>query len=142
MQVRNNIFSSFFFYIMVHLVMHLPEEAIHRRPIYLRWMYPFKHFLSSLKKYARNHAWLEGSIVEAYIVNEALTFCLMYLSGIETRYNRLERNWVENEDGNIKKISVFDTQYRPIGNITLITLENHLQNKVEWYILQNYSEIQ
>ena len=40
----------------------------------------------------RNKARPEGSIAKAYSVNEALTFCLMYLSGIETRFNRGERN--------------------------------------------------
>ena len=83
------IFPPVFFDIMVHLVMHLPEEAFHRGPIHLKWMYPFKRFLDSLKKYVRNHARPEGSIAEDYIINEALTFCSMYLSGIETRFNRL-----------------------------------------------------
>ena len=40
----------------------------------------------------RNKAQPKGSITEAYSVNEALTFCSMYLSGIEIRFNRGERN--------------------------------------------------
>ena len=43
-------------------------------------------------QYVRNKARLEGSFAEAYTVNEALTFCSMYLRGIETRFNRGERN--------------------------------------------------
>ena len=86
------IFPLTFFDIMVHLVMHLPEEAIRGGLVRLRWMYPFECFLGSLKKYVKNYARPEGSIVEAYIVNEALTFCSMYLSGIETKFNRLKRN--------------------------------------------------
>ena len=124
-----------FFDIMVHLVMHLPGEAIREGHVHLRWMYPLERFLGSLKKYVRNRAQLEGSIAKAYIVNEDLTFCSMYLNGIETRFNKLERNWVEDEDNNIKKIFVFDNRYRPIGKMTSVTLENHLQNNVEWYIL-------
>ena len=58
-------------------------------------MYMFERFLGALKKYIRNLARPEGSIAEANIVNEALTFCSMYLNGIETKFNRLERNWVE-----------------------------------------------
>ena len=99
-------------------------------------------FLGALKKYVRNRARPEGSIAEAYIVNEALTFCSMYLSGIETKFNRLERNWVEEECNNIKKISVFDNHFRPIGKMTPITLDNNLRNKAEWYILQNCFKIQ
>ena len=79
------IVPSTFFNIMVYLLMHLSEEAIRGGPVHLRWMYPFECFLGSLKKYVKNRARLEGSIVEAYIVNEALTFCLMYLSGIKTK---------------------------------------------------------
>ena len=67
-------------------------------------MYPFECFLGALNKYVRNRSRLKGSIVEAYIVNEALTFCSMYLSGIETKFNRRERNWVDEEGNNIKKI--------------------------------------
>ena len=39
------------------------------------------------KSYVRNKAYPEGSIVEAYIVNESLTFCSQYLLGIETKFN-------------------------------------------------------
>ena len=127
---------------MVHLVMHLPEEAIRGGLVHLRWIYPFESFLGSLKKYVRNRARPEGSIAEAYIVNEALTFCSMYLAGIETKFNRPNRNWVEDEDSNVKKISVFETRCRPIGKMTPITLDNHLRDKAEWYILHNCSEIQ
>ena len=45
-----------------------------------------------MKKYVRNKARPEGSIAEAYTVNEVLSFCSMYLSGIETRFNRGEKN--------------------------------------------------
>lgn len=82
---------------MVHLVMHLLEEAIREGPVHLRWMCPFEHFLRSLKKHVRNYTHPEGSIAEAYIVDEALTFCSMYLRGIETRFNRQERNWVDDD---------------------------------------------
>ena len=110
---------------MVHLVMHLPEEVIRGGPVHLWWMCPFERFLVVLKKYVKNCARPEGLIAKAYIVNEALTFCLIYLSGIETKFNNLEQNWVEEEGNNIKKISVFDNHFRPIGKMTLITLENN-----------------
>ena len=77
------IFPLTFFDIMVHLVMHLPKEVIRGGHVHLRWMYLFERFLGSLKKYGRNDARPKGSIAEA-IVNEALIFCSMYLSGIET----------------------------------------------------------
>ena len=56
----------------------------------------------------------------------------MYLCGIETKLNGLERNWVEDEDNNINKISVFNNWYRPIRKMTPITLDNNLRNNAEW----------
>ena len=46
----------------------------------------------SIKKYVTNRARPEGSITEAYIVKECITFCAMYVDGIETVHNRPERN--------------------------------------------------
>nr|XP_051210888.1 uncharacterized protein LOC127328322 [Lolium perenne] len=37
-------------------------------------------------------AWPEGSIAEAYIVDECLTFCSRYFDDVETRFNRPSRN--------------------------------------------------
>ncbi|KAK1578443.1 hypothetical protein Q3G72_030296 [Acer saccharum] len=77
---------------MVHLAVHLPIEAKLAGPVTYRWMYPFERYLGTLKKYVRNKAKPEGFIAEAYLVNEALTFCSMYLDGIEIKFNPPKRN--------------------------------------------------
>ena len=136
------IFPPAFFDIMVHLIMHLPEEAIRGGPVHLRWMYPFERFLGALKKYVRNRARPEGSIAEAYVINEAMTFCSMYLTGIETKFNRQERNWVEEDSAHDDKISVFQNRFRLIGKMTVINLPNEAWKKAEWYILDNCEEIE
>lgn len=128
------IFPPALFDIMVHLVMHLPDEAIRGVHVHLRWMYLIERFLGTLKTYVRNRARLEGSIAKTYVVNDALTFCSMYLSGIETIFNRLERNCVEEVAVVREKLFVFQTRYRPIGKMTPITLDETLQNKAKWYI--------
>ncbi|XP_035546653.1 uncharacterized protein LOC118348671 [Juglans regia] len=86
------IFPPAFFDIMVHLAIHLPDEALLAGPVQYRWMYPFERYLGKFKRYVRNRARPEGSIAEAYVHVECLTFCSMYLNDIETRYNREERN--------------------------------------------------
>ncbi|KAH7576566.1 hypothetical protein JRO89_XS01G0110900 [Xanthoceras sorbifolium] len=48
--------------------------------------------LHRYKTYVKNKARSKGSIAEAYIVNESLTFCSMYLHSIETQFNRIHRN--------------------------------------------------
>ncbi|KAL0298760.1 UNVERIFIED_CONTAM: hypothetical protein Sradi_6535800 [Sesamum radiatum] len=64
------IFLPAIFDLMEHLIVHLPYEARVRGPVQYRWMYPFERFLRELKKKVKNKAFVEASIVEAYIVEE------------------------------------------------------------------------
>ncbi|KAA3450247.1 transposase family TNP2 [Gossypium australe] len=63
-----------FFDVMVHLAVHLPEEALLRGPVQYGWMYPIERRLYTLKRYVRNRARPEGSIAEAYIADENVGF--------------------------------------------------------------------
>jgi hypothetical protein len=60
---------------MVHLAVHLPAEAMLRGPVQFEWMYPVERRLYTLKRSVRNKGRPEGSIAQAYVVEEALTFC-------------------------------------------------------------------
>ncbi|XP_026416083.1 uncharacterized protein LOC113311461 [Papaver somniferum] len=71
------IFPPAFFDVMVHLDVHLPREAKLVGPVGYSWMYPIERFLGTLKRYVKNRARPEGSIAEAYILKECLTFCSM-----------------------------------------------------------------
>jgi hypothetical protein len=57
----------------------------------------------------RNQARPEGSIVEAYVANEALTFCFRYFTAddVATRFNQVGRN-KENANLSIDGTSCFD----------------------------------
>ncbi|XP_062085691.1 uncharacterized protein LOC133791790 [Humulus lupulus] len=133
------IFPPAFLDVMVHLMIHLPQEAIDGGPVHMRWMYPFERYMKKLKHYVRNKARPEGSIAEGYVVDEALTFCSMYFKGVETRFNRPDRN--VDAIPSLKKLSVFQSQGRPIGKKTLTTLDDELKKTAEWYILNNCIEI-
>nr|XP_043625559.1 uncharacterized protein LOC122596982 [Erigeron canadensis] len=74
-------FPPSFFYVMVHLVSHIVYEIKACGPVFLRYMYPFERYMGILKKYVRNRARLEGSIVEGYASEEILEFCNDYLRG-------------------------------------------------------------
>ncbi|XP_068339217.1 uncharacterized protein [Pyrus communis] len=89
------IFPPAFFDIMVHLPVHLADEAALAGPVQYRWMYPIEQYLQTLKRYVRNKGRPEGSIAEAYLVDECLSFCSMYLTDVESRRTRKGRN----EDG-------------------------------------------
>ncbi|XP_042980213.1 uncharacterized protein LOC122310386 [Carya illinoinensis] len=106
------IFPPAFFDIMVHLAIHLPDEALLAGLVQYRWMYPFKRYLGKFKRYVRNKARPKGSIAEAYVHVECLTFCSMYLNDIETRYQRVERNVDLPEQSNEEFFSVFSQKIR------------------------------
>ena len=49
--------------------------------------------MRTLKEYVRNKAQPEGSIAEAYLIDECLTFCSRYLHGVDTKFNQVGRNY-------------------------------------------------
>nr|XP_028950696.1 uncharacterized protein LOC103420381 [Malus domestica] len=59
------IFPPAFFDIMVHLPVHLADEAALAGPVPYRWMYPIERYLQTLKRYVRNKGRPEGSIAES-----------------------------------------------------------------------------
>nr|GEY28884.1 hypothetical protein [Tanacetum cinerariifolium] len=86
------IYPPALFDIMIHLVIHLPVEALEGGPIRPRWMYPFERYIKKLKGYVRNKAKSEGSIAEGYVAEEALTFSSRYFRDVTTKFNRPGRN--------------------------------------------------
>ncbi|XP_028074146.1 uncharacterized protein LOC114276562 [Camellia sinensis] len=130
-----------FFDVMVHLAIHLPRETILGGPVQYRWMYPIERFLGALKKFVTNRARSEGSIAEAYIVKECITFCSMYLEGIETARNRDARN----EDYGVRHegLIIFTETARPVGQIRKhVVMSQELCNIAHWFLLCNSPEIE
>ena len=72
-------FPPSFFDIMIHLVFHLVREIRLCGPVFLRWMYPVEQYMKVLKSYTKNQYRLEASIVERYVVEEAIEFCSEYI---------------------------------------------------------------
>jgi hypothetical protein len=94
---------------MVHLAIHLPEEAIMRVSVQYGWVYPVKRRLCALKHSVRNQARPEGSIAKAYVANEALTFFSRYITfdDMATLFNQVGRN-KENVDLSVDGTSYFE----------------------------------
>ncbi|GKE49243.1 hypothetical protein Tco_1480501, partial [Tanacetum coccineum] len=86
------IYPPTLFDIMIHLIIHLPLEALEGRHILPRWMFPFERYMKKIKGYVRNKAKPEGSIAEGYVAEEALTFSSHYFWDVTTKFNRFDRN--------------------------------------------------
>ncbi|CAL2271249.1 unnamed protein product [Prunus armeniaca] len=134
------IFPPAFFTSMIHVMVHLPEEALLAGLVNYRWMYPIERLLGELKKTVRNRAKPEGSIIEAWVQYESLTLCGMYLKDVDTAFNRPQRN----NDGGLRneKLSVFDQSARPFGDP--VRGESFSRNDMEvahWFVLNNCDEI-
>ncbi|KAB2607434.1 hypothetical protein D8674_007151 [Pyrus ussuriensis x Pyrus communis] len=106
---------------MIHVMIHLPDEALLAGPVNCRWMYLIERYLGELKKCVRNRSF---------------TFCAMYLEDVETTFNRPQHN----NDGGVKKekLSVFAQIARPFGDP--VNGESFTKNDMEvahWFILNN-----
>lgn len=91
--ILENIFPPAFFDSMEHLPIHLAYEARVGGPVHYRWMYPFERFMNRLKKKVKNKSRVEGSICEAYLVEETSIFCSHYFEiCVGSKSTRVEPN--------------------------------------------------
>ncbi|XP_028077760.1 uncharacterized protein LOC114279671 [Camellia sinensis] len=135
------IFPPAFFDVMVHLVVQLPREAILGGPVQYRWMYPIERLLGTLKGFVANKAHLEGSIAEAYFSKECITFCSMYLDGIETMFNQEERNDDGGDHGS--GLAIFSQNVRPFGLISRAPDVSVNEREIaHWFVLYNSFEVE
>ena len=126
------IYPPAFFDVMVHLAIHLPDEALLRGPVQYGWMYPIERRLGTFKGYVRNRARPEGSIAEAYIATEALTFCSRYVETADQPSKKVgEKN---------SELNVFDPAVRVTGKSRQDDKPKDL-DKMVCYVLNNCHEI-
>nr|GEW36149.1 hypothetical protein [Tanacetum cinerariifolium] len=92
------IYPHALFDIMIHLVIHLPLEALKGGPIRPRWMFPLERYMRKLKGYVRNKAKPEGSIAEGSVAEEAWTFSMSCTAVMKSR-NSKQRHLFACPDG-------------------------------------------
>lgn len=94
----------------------------------------------------RNKARVEGSIANAYLVEEASYFCAYYFEDhVHTRHTRVPRN----DDGGGDEcddfkgnFSIFKRSGRPLGKVKKRKLDQKEWNAAHSYILLNCDEVQ
>ena len=131
------IFPPTFFDIMVHLPVHLAEEASLGGPVCYRWMYPVERYLHMVKGYVRNKAHPEGSIAEGYITEECMTFCSLFFKDMPTRPEHHESAAAPEPPSGL---SVFgDLDYSRKG-YSFEVLDESEMLRIRHYILTNTEE--
>ena len=97
--------------------------------------------MGDYKQYVKNKTRPEGSIAEAVVISEAITFCSMYMQNIETHFNRRPRNHV-GDASNKQNITVFCQNCRPFGAVGVKLLTFEKVQRAHWFILSNCDEVQ
>ncbi|KAJ8761275.1 hypothetical protein K2173_001331 [Erythroxylum novogranatense] len=138
-----SIFPPSFFNCMEHLPVHLAHEEKLAGPVQYRWMYPFERYLHHLKKNVKNKARVEGSICNAYLVEEASTFCGHYF---EPHVNTRARKVPRNDDGGRTShadgtLSIFSYAGRTYGRATRRMLTEEELEAAHGYIVLNCEEV-
>ncbi|XP_061999903.1 uncharacterized protein LOC133717210 [Rosa rugosa] len=120
-----------FFDIMVHLLIHLADEAAIAGPVQFRWIYPIERSRP------------EASIAEGYIIEECLSFCTMYLSdGVESKRTRIGRN--ADDPGIVPRegLPLFVGMGRSIEPGHEFTLTDLEWERAHTHVLINFPQIQ
>ena len=120
---------------MVHLAVHLPDEALLRGPVQYGWMYPIEQWLGTLKNLLRNRARPEGSIARAYIESEVLTFCSSYMDDDVDGLPEFDGP----TDGDT---DVFMHRVCLIGRDRVQYIDDKTFKQLVWYILNNSEKVE
>ncbi|KAM0926841.1 hypothetical protein ACQ4PT_003025 [Festuca glaucescens] len=130
---------------MVHLVMHLATEAKIGGPVCYRSMWFTERYLGRLKSNVRNKAHPEGSIAEAYLADECMTFCSRYIVGFETKHNLPSRNEDSEElvgrSDVPRRSTLFPHAGNPVGNPGNYVLRGLEKVQAHRYVLFNCSDV-
>ena len=99
--------------------------------------------MHDLKMKVRNKAKVEGSIAEAYILEEISTFCTMYFkTNIPTRHTRPPRYDDGGESSASNWLSIFKHSERVFRHCLTCTLDDRELHAAELYILLNCTDFE
>lgn len=136
MSARDDL-STIFFYIMMHLQIHLAREAWYAGPVQYRWMYPIERYLRTLKGYVHNKAHPEGSIAEGYILEECMMFCSRFVQGMPTKISQSEWHADGGTDEPPTEISILSTVDYTKKGFARESLSLSDINQMRHYIITN-----
>lgn len=128
MNYRQKLWSSFPVGLDEHLSVHLVRQTTCCGPVFMTQMYPCERYLGILKGYVRNRSHPEGSIIESYTTEEAIEFCVDYMS--ETSSIGLPRS---HHEGRLDGVGT-------VGRKT-VRLDRKVYDKAHFTVLQHMTEV-
>ncbi|XP_078179373.1 uncharacterized protein LOC144573466 [Carex rostrata] len=132
------IFPPGFFDSMEHLIVHITYEARICGPISFRWMYKFEKCIGRLKRKVTNKAYVDGSIVETYIVEEMTNFISLFFENeVVTRLNRPKQYDDSRFAENDTWLPVVSYPGCATGSIPVRDLTEEELNAAHYYIIIN-----
>jgi hypothetical protein len=72
-------FPPSFFDTMEHYMIHLADQIFVLCPLYMHYMYPYKHHMVVMMGYVRNHVHPKGSMIEGYTTEEVVECYTNYI---------------------------------------------------------------
>ncbi|XP_073362524.1 uncharacterized protein [Aegilops tauschii subsp. strangulata] len=108
-------------------------------------MWFVERYIGKLKSNVRNKAHPEGSITEAFLADECMTFCSRYIVGFETKHNLPSQNedneeWVGHHD-NAHGSRLFPHSGNPLGKPRNCVLGGVAKVQAHRYVLFNCSDV-
>ena len=98
-------------------------------------MFPIEGRVYTFKSYVRNRARPEASIAEAYLADEALTYCSTFLYGLEPRLDQEGR--YDTTAGRF----IFKLDVHLLGKISRGEISSLEYEQITWYVLSNAAEV-
>ncbi|CAM8921952.1 unnamed protein product [Rhodiola kirilowii] len=126
------VFPPSFFTIMVHLLIHLPEQVLLKGPVHYSWMFPIERQLGEYKRSVRNSRYPEGCIAEQYVMQECVTYCKLYLN--ETAMD-------SSAEVPLYSLSVYSHLIKVCGHSPRIKLSKAQVDMAHWCVLEHCEQV-
>jgi hypothetical protein len=109
------IFPPGLFVPMMHLIIHLPSEALLNGTVQPRWCYGPERMMKKLREKCKNKAKIEPSMAQVFLYEEVTNFTTSYYNeNIPTMHNPVSRYNIGDPERE-SKLSLFKGQLGPAG---------------------------
>ena len=136
------IFPPGMFTPMVHLMLHLPNEALLGGPVQNRWQFCIERIFKHMRTKCGNKNQIEACIAEAYIIEEVSDVSTTYYpEDVPTMHNPLSR-YNTDDPSYIPNLLLFQRQGGKSGGQHNYTVTEQEWEDIMMYVLMNIEEVE